>query len=156
VNEASGFIDEQDLEMISQPSHEIIKVIQSKIIVIENQIQQIISSDHKLNKMVKQLQSSPGVGPVIAVELVIRTNEFKDFENAKKLACHVGIAPFEYSSGSSIRGRTRVSHKAHKSLKTLLTLGARATLCGNNEFKTYFDRKIDDGKKQIIYNKCNS
>lgn len=149
LKEANGFIEEQDLELISKSSHEILGLIESKIKMIEDQIQQIISRDHKLNKIVKQVQSIPGIGPVTAIELLIRTNEFKDFQNAKKLACHVGIAPFEHSSGSSIRGRTRVSHKAHKSLKTLLTLGAMATLCGNNEFRVYYDRKLAEGKNKL-------
>ncbi|MBK7113906.1 MAG: transposase [Flavobacteriales bacterium] len=41
-----------------------------------------------------------------------------------RLSCHAGVAPFERSSGSSVRGRTQVSHQADKSLKTLLHMSA--------------------------------
>jgi len=39
---------------------------------------------------------------------------FTAFDDARKFACYVGIAPFEYSSGSSIKGRTKVNHMAIK------------------------------------------
>ncbi|MBK7298307.1 MAG: transposase [Flavobacteriales bacterium] len=37
------------------------------------------------------------------------TDGFHRFTNPRELACHAGVAPFERSSGSSIRGRTQVS-----------------------------------------------
>ena len=47
--------------------------------------------------------SVPGIGPVIATELLIATNEMQTINEPKKLACHAGVAPFEYRSGTSIR-----------------------------------------------------
>ena len=45
VEEAKGFIDEEDLEMIEQPSREVIELIQAKIELIDDQIKKIIDSD---------------------------------------------------------------------------------------------------------------
>ena len=54
------------------------------------------------------LTSVPGVGSTTATEVIVATNEFKAINKPKKLACHAGVAPFEYKSGSSVRtvGRT--------------------------------------------------
>jgi len=46
-------------------------------------------------------------------------NVFKDW---RKFACYSGIGPFEYSSGSSVRARTKVNHFADKKIKSLLHL----------------------------------
>ncbi|WP_338872201.1 transposase [Spirosoma sp. SC4-14] len=39
--------------------------------------------------------SVPGIGPVIATELVVATNEMQTINEPKKLACHAGVAPFD-------------------------------------------------------------
>ncbi|MBK7103622.1 MAG: IS110 family transposase [Flavobacteriales bacterium] len=59
----------------------------------------------------------------LAAYLVACTDGFARF-NTPRLSCHAGVAPFERSSGSSVRGRTQVSHQADKSLKTLLHMSA--------------------------------
>jgi len=41
-------------------------------------------------------------------------------KDSRKLACFCGVAPFPHQSGTSIRGKTRVSHMANKKLKTNL------------------------------------
>jgi len=149
IDEAEGFLDEEDLELIAQPSLKVLDTLSTQIEQVEHKIDRIIASDAKLKRMVKQIDSIPGVGIVTATELIIRTNEFKDFQNAKKLACHVGIAPFEHSSGTSMRGRTKVSHKAHKRLKTLLHLCSMAAIKSDNEFRRYYQLKISQGKNKM-------
>jgi transposase len=92
----------------------------------------------------------PGMGRVTASELIISTNEFKDFDSAKKLACYAGVAPFEHSSGKSLRGRTRVNHQANKRLKTLLQLVAMRTVRLKNKFARYYQRKVEEGKNKML------
>ena len=148
LQEVQGFIDEDEIEMIEKPSREIIELIDVKMDQIEEKIKKIILADQQLRQMVKLVKSIPGIGPVISTEMIIRTNGFQDFKDGKKLACHVGVAPFEHSSGTSYRGRTKVSHKAHKRLKTLLHLGAMSVISGNNEFSEYYRRKVAQGKNK--------
>ena len=149
VQEAKDFLDEPEWELIAQPTLEVVELIESKIQGIEQKIQQIIEADRIIKDLVKRITTIPGIGPVTATELIIRSNEFKDFQNAKQLACHVGIAPFEFTSGSSIRGRTRISHKAHKKLKTLLHLGAMSAINRQGEFRIYYNRKLAQGKNKM-------
>ena len=51
------------------------------------------------------VQSVEGVGKITALELIIVSNELEGIKTAKSCACYAGVAPFEYSSGSSIGGR---------------------------------------------------
>ena len=76
---------------------------------VELQITQLIETDARLKELFDLMVSVPGIGPVIATELLITTNEMQTISDPKKLACHAGVAPFEYRSGSSIRtvGRCR-------------------------------------------------
>ena len=79
---------------------------------VELQITQLIETDARLKELFDLMVSVPGIGPVIATELLIATNEMQTISDPKNLACHAGVAPFEYRSGSSIRGKTKVSHQA--------------------------------------------
>lgn len=56
------------------------------------------------------------------------------------------VVPFEHSSGISIRGRNRVHKMANKELKKLMHLGALAIIKYYDEFKTYYQRKKNEGK----------
>jgi transposase len=109
----------------------------------------IINGDTHLHHLYQILTSVPFVGPVIATELIITTNEFKKFTNAKKFACYCGIAPFEHSSGISIRGRTKVSQFANRKMKTLIHMAAVASVRRPGELKTYFNRKVAEGQHKM-------
>ena len=75
---------------------------------------------------------------------------FNAINDPKKLACHAGVAPFEHSSGSSVRGKTRVNHHARKSLKTLLHMAAMSALQVPGELQEYYQRKVAQGKNKIL------
>ncbi len=42
---------------------------------------------------------------VTSATILVKTNEFQDFREAKKFACTSGLAPFEHTSGKSVRGK---------------------------------------------------
>ena len=92
-----------------------------------------------------------GIGPAIATELLIISNEFKDITDPKKLACHAGVVPFVYSWGQ-YRG------KANKPLKALLHNGAMSAIQHSQEHKAYYTQKTAEGKNQmlVINNVCNN
>lgn len=99
--------------------------------------------------MARQMElatSVPGVGKQTALYLIAMTRCFTLFSNWRKLACFAGIAPFEYSSGSSIKGRTKVSHLANKKLKSLFNMAALSAKKYDAEIGTYYERKRAEGK----------
>jgi transposase len=69
---------------------------------IDKKIEALINSDEKLTRQYTLLQSVPGIGKVVATNLLIKTKAFTTLTDPRKLACYMGIAPFPYQSGSSI------------------------------------------------------
>jgi len=51
---------------------------------------------------------------ITAVAFLIYTQDFTAFDNGRQFACYAGVAPFEYSSGSSIRGKAKTSPLANR------------------------------------------
>ncbi len=118
----------------------------------EEQIKALISSNEEMARNFKLACSVKGIGLVIASFMIVTTNNFTSFNQARKYACYCGIAPFEHSSGSSIKARTRVSHLANKKIKSLLSSGARSAIRCDPQLRSYYLRKIAEGKneKQVI------
>lgn len=117
---------------------------------IDQQINKLIQGDCRLKELFELIVSVPGIGPITATEVIVVTNELKSITDAKKMACHAGVAPFEYRSGSSIRGKTRVSHQARKHLKSLFHLGAMSCIRKEGELRTYYQRKVAEGKNKML------
>ncbi|MCP4977231.1 MAG: IS110 family transposase [Maribacter sp.] len=116
---------------------------------IQKEIQDIVNSNGQLEQMYKLITSIKGVGSQTALFLIVYTNGFTKFNNARKFASYCGIAPFPNSSGTSVRGRTKVSHLANKKVKSLLDLCAKSSIQFNPEMKTYYDRRIEKGKNKM-------
>ena len=117
---------------------------------VEAALKSLITDDPTLKALFALVTSVPGIGQVVATEIILATNELKAIEDPKKLACHAGVAPFEHSSGSSVRGKTRVNHQARKSLKTLLHLAAMSALQVEGEMREYYLRKVSEGKNKML------
>lgn len=115
----------------------------------DKQIKTLIESDDNLSHLAGLVTSVNGIGIVTCAVMLVRTNEFQDYTEPKKFACTAGVAPFEHKSGSSIRGKTRVSHHAHKDLKTLLHMCALGCISREGELKEYYNRKIQAGKNKM-------
>jgi transposase len=120
---------------------------------IEKEITELIESDQQLIKNFKLATSVKGIGLVIAAFMLVTTNNFSSFENGRKYACYIGLAPFEHNSGTSIKGKTSTSHLANKTLKTLFSKGANAASKWDPEIKAYYIRKTAEGKDyKVIMN----
>ena len=107
-------------------------------------IQSLIKADSELNRLFNLVTSVDGIGPVTAASIIVTTDEFKRFDSPKQYASYAGVAPFEHRSGSSVRGRTRVSHLANKDVKTLLHLSAISARKMKGELREYYERRIKE------------
>lgn len=117
---------------------------------VDKQINELIQADSRLKELFDLMISVPGIGPVIATELLITTNEMQTITDPKKLACHAGVAPFEYRSGTSVRGKTRVSHQARKRLKALIHMGTLSAIQVKGDLQDYYLRKLGEGKHTML------
>ncbi|KAA6438822.1 IS110 family transposase [Dyadobacter flavalbus] len=86
---------------------------------------------------------------ITAAYILATTNEFISITEAKKFACYCGVAPFEHTSGIRIKGKSRVSHKANKEVKTLFHMAALSSVRIKGDLQNYFHRKVAEGKNKM-------
>jgi transposase len=124
-----------------------LKILAADIKAIENEVKELIQNSLALKKNYELLISITGIALVNATMMILCTNNFEGITNARAFACYCGVAPFEYSSGTSIRGKTKVSNLANKRMKTDLTNAARSAIVHDPEMRIYYKRKRAEGKE---------
>lgn len=130
-------------------TEQIIQMLSEQIKVITSKIEKLIDSEQELLITYSLLKSVAGIGFATAVHLIIATENFKRFTTPRKLACYSGVAPFENSSGKTIRGKTKTSHLANKKLKSLLTMAAISAIQHDADLKAKYQQKLEEGKAKM-------
>jgi transposase len=126
----------------------IIAQIESQLKKLDLDIQSQLNQNEKIQKNVSLIKSVPGVGKQTALQLIIYTQNFTMFKSVKHLACYAGVVPFQNESGTIVK-RARVSKMASIALKTVLHMAALAAVRTKSELKSYYIRKIAEGKNKM-------
>ncbi|HNX90213.1 MAG TPA: IS110 family transposase [Paludibacteraceae bacterium] len=150
VNEMKRVKDNTSCDYIYQDSIEYIKKLNASVRDCERRIETLMKQDVALKTNYKLVSSVVGIGLVNAALIMVTTANFTLFDNPRKFGCYCGVVPFEHSSGSSVRGKTRVSKMANRRIKTTLTLAARNSVRFDPELKEYYERKISEGKNSWL------
>ena len=66
------------------------------------------------------------------------TYNFECVANGRTYGAYIGVVPVDHTSGTSIKGKGRVSHMANKPLKADLSMGAKASMLYHPEMKEYY------------------
>lgn len=126
-----------------------ISLLTNSITAIDVRLEILFEKNEQLKEQKKILISINGVGSQVALYTIVATQGFTKFENGRQFACHAGVAPFSFESGSSQRSRNKVSNRANKKLKTLLHMAALSAIQIKGEFKEYYERKVAEGKNKM-------
>jgi transposase len=143
--EITGYVNKKISSSVVHHCQTSLDAIKKDIEELDRTILDTITGDERLNQLFEWITSVTGVGKVLTTELLIATNEFKNFTNSKKFACHCGIVPFRYTSGTSLKSRARISKRGNKRMKSLLHLVAVSAIRYDNDYKRYYDRRVAQG-----------
>ncbi|WP_396602867.1 IS110 family transposase [Algibacter sp. R77976] len=150
TKENEGFTASDVYKTVKAQNKKTIKFLEASLKVVEAKMREIVKQAPKLKRQFELIKSIKGVGEKTALYFIIATKGFEVFSSARKLACYAGVAPFEYSSGSSIRGGTKVNHMADKTMKSLLQMCALSAVKHDAQLKAYYLRKQDEGKNKML------
>ena len=157
LNELKSINDKATQKMMEKVYKMAITGLKKSIAEIEQQIVLVIKSDSSINTNYNLLLSVPGIGPVTATYILCCTNNFANKVSGKQLACYAGLAPFSDTSGTSLKGRNKVHKMSNKELKALLHMCALSAIKNYQEFRNYYDRKVNEGKhpNSVLNAICN-
>lgn len=149
IKDFKSFINEAFYRNRKKRLEKHIALLSTSIKEVEAKLEELFKSSERLSNQMDILTSIDGVGKQVALYSIIHTEAFIKFSNGRKFACHVGVAPFSFESGTSQRSRKKVSHRANKKLKTLFHMAALSAIKMPGEFRDYFERKLKEGKNKM-------
>lgn len=126
----------------------LLKSTKKEIQLAEKRLLELVKIDQQ--QQLTLLKTIPGMGNKTAILLIISTNGFTKFDNAKQLCCYAGITPTIRQSGSSVRGRSRISKIGNQKLRNLLFLCSFSACKYNKACKDIFDRIVAKGKSKKL------
>jgi len=122
--------------------------LDKEIKAIEDRLLELVKQDQQ--QQLTLLKSIPGIGVKTALFLIVVTDGFNRFENAKQLCSYVGITPTIRQSGSSVRGRSRISKVGNRKLRNLLFLCAFSACKQNKACRELYERIVAKGKSKKL------
>lgn len=149
ITELKSVTDRTMFAETSRITNQIINHLEKKLVKIEQEIQSLIKADELVQENYKLVTSVQGVGKVLAWSLLIKTNNFKTINDPRKLACYVGVVPFDFQSGTSISKRPRVSFMADKQVKKVLHMAAMRAVRLEGDLQKYYAKKVAEGKNKM-------
>ncbi len=130
-----------------------IERLRQNIDAIDKEIKRLVKEDDSFNKLIKRLTSTPGIGMLLAANLIVMTQGFTRTKSHKEIASFAGISPIEHSSGMSVYRKARSRQYGPHRLRKLLYLAAMSVATHNADFRKYYLRKVAEGKpKRLVLN----
>jgi len=140
---------ENEFKFLKESQMRMIKQLSEEIKITESEILRIINLNAELKNSYDLLLSIKGIGKILSFYLITLTHNFTKFTDPRKFACYAGVAPFEYSSGTSVKGRTKVHPCANKQIKSLLNMAAMSAIQLQGEYQLYYLRRTAEGKNKM-------
>lgn len=125
-----------------------LKHLDKEVEGIEARLLELVKNEQQ--EQLTLLKSIPGMGVKTALFLIVVTDGFSKFENASQLCSYVGITPTIRVSGSSVRGRSRISKVGNKKLRNLLFLCSFSACKHNKACKEVYERITNKGKSKKL------
>lgn len=133
----------------AEPCKKIIERICKRITLIDKQEKEIqadlnalIKSNEQVKKLVSLLCTLPGVAIVTACSVLAETNGFDLIRNKRQITSYAGLDVKEKQSGTSIKGKPRISKKGNKYLRRSMHMAALSALRCDERFKGLFLRLV--------------
>jgi len=126
---------------------ETILFLTQQIDKLTTEILALIKQDPFLKEKMKILQSIPGIGQIVAFELLILLPELGTL-NRRQIASLAGVAPHPRESGLH-RGYRRTG-KGRDSIKSLLFIAAMAARNSKSLLKVFYETLVNKGKKKMV------
>lgn len=125
---------------------------------IRNLGKEIAGLELKLESVIKEYEpdlltrlcSIPGIGKRTAIYLIVITHGFEKFESSRQLIAYFGLDPIIRESGSSIRGKSRISITGDNQVRKLLFMCAFTACEHNKVYREIYQRITAKGKSKKL------
>jgi transposase len=136
-------------EVEAVPNTRSLKRLKQRIKFLNKQEQEIkadidsyIKNEDEIKAQIENITSIPGVGKLTAITVLAETNGFELIRNKRQLASYAGFDIKEKQSGTSIKGKSKISKKGNRHLRKAMHLPSLSAVKHDENFKEVYIRLI--------------
>ena len=147
----------EKLNNMAFPPDEVVKSVEEHIQYLEAALTNIAGDirDHidtypTLQRNAELLRSIPGIGEVSVATVLGEAGDISKFDGVKQFTSFVGIAPVEYTSGSSVNKRSRISKRGNARIRHCLYMATMIAVRVNPVLREFYKRLLERGKGKKV------
>jgi transposase len=125
-----------------------LKQVKKELQTLEEKLLILVKQVHK--DVLTRLKTIPGIGKKTALMLVVLTDGFERFTSASELCSYAGLTPVIRQSGSSVKGRPRISKIGNQKLRNLLFMCSFNACKYNKACRDLYERIVAKGKSKKL------
>jgi transposase len=137
------------VEMVRASVEEHLSYLNEQIKRCQELIGNHINSNPSLKQQSELLDSIPGIAETTAALLLSEITDIRQYRSARQVAAYAGLVPRERQSGTSIRGRTRLSKIGNARLRRALYFPAITALRCSPFFQQWAEGLQKRGKSKM-------
>lgn len=119
-----------------------IKLLDKQEAEIKKELNGYLKRDDTLAQQVKRITTIPGVGELTAMVVLAETNGFELIRNKKQLVSYGGLDIKEKLSGTSVKGKPRISKQGNKYLRKAMYFPAMTAVKHNQVHNALYGRIV--------------
>jgi transposase len=136
---------------VVKPSIEgVIRHLQDEIKNTQQLISDHIDQNPKLRANRDLLQTIPGIGPTTSAMILAEFGDVERFGDARHMASFCGLTPRHRQSGSSVRGKSRLSKTGSSRIRKALYMPALSAIRYNPVIIAFRTRLLANGKSRMV------
>ena len=149
-------MQQQEQNRLETANPILVEAISTHIAFLQEQIQETKKLIHAhfeqhpdLKAQRDLLTSIPGIADTTATTILAEIRDIAEFDSAAQLAAFAGLTPREFSSGSSVRGKPRLSKIGNSRLRKALYMPAIVARRYNPPIFAFCERLLAKGKSKM-------
>jgi transposase len=123
--------------------------LNAEIDALDQQLRQLLLSNHAWRRAVEHLNTVPSLGPVSIAALMAATHGFVRCQTPEQAAAFAGLAPHTHTSGTSVRGQASIGG-GHASLRRILYMCALSAIRYNPVLRDFYQHLLRNGKHKKV------
>jgi transposase len=126
----------------------VLALLDAQLAAIEQAIAEQVAAHPELARQHQLLDSIPGIAATTAAALLGEL-DFSAYPSARQVAAQAGLTPRQRQSGTSIRGKPRLSKQGASQLRKILYFPAITAIKHNPIIRAFADRLRAKGKSKM-------
>jgi transposase len=126
-----------------------VRFLEQEIDRIKKQIQSHVDNHPDMKADQELLESIPGIGKDTALRILAEIGDIRQFKSGQSVAAYAGLSPRQYTSGTSVRGRTHITKAGNRRLRAALYMPAMSAVQHNSLVRALYQRLLGKGLSRM-------